>query len=419
MTAYTTLVPPDTFLHTYLQYMSDSETAEPYDFWSGMWLLSLACGRDTYVARPRAPVFLNLYAILVAESGITRKSANIRVVQDIGSALMQDDPRMNIISGQTNPERLTEMLGEWSREHGTARCAITISELATFLGTERYKAAMPALLTDYYDCPSITSGGGGVTRHGYALRDVWLSFLAASTPTWLLRSVNPNVVEGGFTSRCLFIVSNQPKRKIAWATVDETQLAVLRQTLAERFEAIREAVRTHQEVTINAAGLELFTRWYNKRRPSTDAFSASFESREDAHILRAACLLCINDGTWVIQQRHVQAGITLITGVKQEAVSLFTPDRVKSPWADAIGQLRDSLLSNAGVGVARSTAYLKVRRHINSAEFSALIDVMHECGYLRRVEMKHDGAGRPTEQLIATKLLTTRGMLEELTQRLE
>jgi len=415
---YTKLVPADTFLHDYMQYMSDTETAEAYDFWSGMWMLSLACGRDTYVARPRAPVFLNIYAILVADSGITRKSANIKTVQQLGQEFMRDDTRMNFLTGQTNPERFTELLGGWSSEHGTARCAIAISELATFLGTEKYKASMPALLTDYYDCPAYNAGGGGITRHGYALREVWVSFLAASTPAWLLRSVNPNVIEGGFTSRCLFIASDKPKKRIAWPTTDTQQLANLHETMAARFAAVRKGCEANQAITINDAGLVLFTKWYNKRRTSLDAFSASFESREDAHVLRAACLLCINDGSYVIQHKHVHAAIALITTVKHDAVGIFSGTGERSKWMQAITEMRSALLHGGGTGVSRSQMYLRVRKHINNAEFSATVDVLHELGYIRRVELAHAGAGRPTEQLIATKLLTTKGMLEEVTQHL-
>ena len=418
MTFYSKLIPPDTFLHDYMQYMSDTETAEAYDFWAGMWLLSLACGRDTLVARPRAPVFLNIYAIFVAESGITRKSANIRTVQQLGQEFMRGDARMNFLTGQTNPERLTQLLGEWSAEHSTARCAIAISELATFLGTEKYKASMPALLTDYYDCPEYNAGGGGVTRNGYALRNVWLSFLAASTPSWLLRSVNPNVVEGGFTSRCLFIVSNTPKRKLAWPTTDTQKLSQLHSSMAERFDAIRGHVQHQAAITINAGGLELFTKWYNKRRPSLDAFQSSFESREDAHILRCAALLCINDGTWIIQHKHIHTAIALITGVKRDAVGIFVAGMERSSWLVAINNIRDHLLGTAGVGSSRSNLYLRCRKSLNNAEFSALVEVMHELGYIRRVELKHEGAGRPTEQIIATKLLTTKGMLEDITRRL-
>ncbi len=39
---YTTLVRPDTFIGQYMSYMSALDTPSAYDFWSALWLTSLA-----------------------------------------------------------------------------------------------------------------------------------------------------------------------------------------------------------------------------------------------------------------------------------------------------------------------------------------------------------------------------------------
>jgi hypothetical protein len=71
---YDRLVPADSYLGRYLRYMSTTETAYDYDWWCGLWTLACACGRDTYVARPRAPVYLNMYLVLIGDSGVPRKT---------------------------------------------------------------------------------------------------------------------------------------------------------------------------------------------------------------------------------------------------------------------------------------------------------------------------------------------------------
>jgi hypothetical protein len=217
---YDKLVPADSFLGRYLRFMSQQETAYAFDFWSGMWAVSCACGRLTYVARPRAPVFLNMYTILIGESGIARKTTSVSSAAKLVRILATEDKELGFIDAKVTAEKLDSILHERTMEHGSSQLCIAIPELAVFLGTEQYVANMPTLLTDLYDSPSHRHGGGTIERGEIVQRNIWVSFLSASTPVWLLKTVNPNVVEGGFTSRCLFIVSNEPKSKIPWPDED-------------------------------------------------------------------------------------------------------------------------------------------------------------------------------------------------------
>src|SRR5215217_7994765 len=86
MSIFADAVKPDTFLARYLDYNAEMETPLAYDFTAGLWLISAAIGRRVRVERPRAPVWLNLYAILCAEAGTTRKSSAIRRCQEVYDA---------------------------------------------------------------------------------------------------------------------------------------------------------------------------------------------------------------------------------------------------------------------------------------------------------------------------------------------
>src|SRR5262245_53600995 len=168
----------DTFLGRYLSYMANQETALAFDCWCGLFCISSACGRHTYVARPRAPVYLNLYTILVAEAGTSRKSTSIRCVGSIlsslsGSAGMGNTWPVGMVDAKVTPEKLDEILHTRTEEFGSAQLCIIVPELAVFMGTERYIAHMPTLLTDLYDCPDKRFGGGTITRGSVAQSAVW------------------------------------------------------------------------------------------------------------------------------------------------------------------------------------------------------------------------------------------------------
>ena len=80
---YRKLVPSDSFIGQYMDYMSGVETPEAYDFWCAVWAIGVCCGRSVYVDRPRLPVHLNWYIVLTAESGTTRKSTAVRFIEKI------------------------------------------------------------------------------------------------------------------------------------------------------------------------------------------------------------------------------------------------------------------------------------------------------------------------------------------------
>jgi hypothetical protein len=399
---YRSLVPDGTFLAEYMDYMDALETPRSYDFFTGLWLLSLAAGRRVYVDRPRAPVYLNFYAILVAEAGITRKSTAVRAATEIARKLLEDDT-IGLIEAKTTPEALEFMLSQRTEAHGCGQVAISVSELATFLGSEKYNMNMPALLTDLYDAPRQRIGGGTLSRGSYTTRDVFVSFLSASTPSWLRRAVNPDVIEGGFTSRCLFIHSEEPKRRIAWPdSQDDTTTQTMINRLVTLLGSLRTTATSTSTIAISSGGLDRFSKWYKKRSVLLDPFTSSFQSREDHHILRLAALLSINDGTWQIQANHVTVAIKIITDVRDQAAKLFAGTGATSGVVIAIERMREQLIAAGDEGVPRSRIYLAVRSRIDSATFDAILDIMQELHMIQRFSLLTQQRGRPAEIIRGT-----------------
>src|SRR5262245_1037536 len=95
-------VKPGSFIANYMDWMSEQETPEMYDYMCALWCLSLALGRDVYVNRPRAPVHLNMYICLVSESGIMRKSTSIRMATSVvREYLTQTETPIALIESKT------------------------------------------------------------------------------------------------------------------------------------------------------------------------------------------------------------------------------------------------------------------------------------------------------------------------------
>lgn len=405
----------DTFLAKYMDYMDPLETPLAYDFWCGLYLISSAVSRTMQVARPHAPVFMNLYAVLCADAGTTRKSSAIRRCEAVYRAAGLHN-HASLITGSCSPEAITQELVTRTEAGQPASVNIMVSELVTFLGREQYTMGMPGLLTDLYDCPDYRDGKR-VNDAEQHIRNVFISFLSASTPSWLVRAINPDVIEGGFTSRCLFIIEERRKRIVAWP--DEGSNAGLIPGCVDSLHQIMsDAVRySNRGVTLTENAKEAFINWYEQRKGEAhDPFTTSFEAREDHHILRLAGLLACNDRSFVIDVFHIRHAIRIITHHKHTAMDLFGLGKESYKLVNGIDKLR-LLLSNAGeLGISQQDLSYKLRNVLRSRELEYALVIMNELEMVSRYEVRTQG--RPKTIWRGTTKLLVRSLQQLLLERM-
>ena len=405
---YKKLVPQDTFLGEYLSYMEPLETPSAYDFWTALWLLSTSVGRSIVVNRGGAPVYLNLFAILVAESGVTRKSTAVRHVTKFARETSKENL---LIETKITPELLEEKLHRQALETGSSMAAISISELVTFLGREKYVSSMPTLLTDLYDCPELRSGGGSLTAGSRDLKNVFVSFLSASTPSWLVRAVNPDVIEGGFTSRVMFIVAEEPKRRQSWP---EPQDGKIYSRILGRLEHIRSKAQDVKTIEISEGGRKAFDKWYRTRTLYRDPFRSSFHSREDAHILRLAAFFAINDASWNIQHNHIIAAIKIITEVREDGASIFEGTGSNSKLVYGIDKIRDKLLAAGLNGLPQREITKACVGYMDAQHMLAVLNIMHDLGMVQQFQGVQVGRGRPVTIWRGTQHLSSSTAIDQV-----
>lgn len=399
---YRKLVPHGSFIAQYMDAMNESETAYEYDFWGAVWALSSVIGRRVIVDRPNAPIYLNWYIIFVADSGITRKSTAVsHAIKTMKSGVPDDVVH---VENMVTPEKLLMDMSVNSEEHGHATTIVSASELVTLFGRQKYTVHLPALFTDFYDCPDHRSGGGIVSRSMPDTRNVYMSLLSASTLAWLVRAINPDIIEGGFTSRCLFITASARKRAIPWPDA----------AFAGPAERSRESLRRCVESAVNAGHVRLdstamdaYAKWYRNRTLSNDSFRQSFESREDAHILRLAAVLCINDESYEISRTHVRQAIKLISHVKDTSSAIFAADVVPDETMLLVDKVRKQLVEAGSGGISHTLLRQRVGQSVPAGKFRQLLDLMHENGMVRAFDVKSSATAKKSSRVWeATDLLS-------------
>jgi len=412
---YKRIAKENTFLSDYMEYNNETETPYDYDFWTGLWLLSSVLGRHLFVDRPMAPVRLNMYLILVAESGITRKSTSVRKAVKFVRPYCPNE----LIESSITPEKLEAQLAMQTAEkesdgkEPSSTAIIAIDELVKFLGKEQYTRAMPSLLTDLYDSPDARSGGGTMARGVTNIRNVFVSFLSASTPSWLLRTVNPDVIQGGFTSRVMFVVSERPKKSVPWPEKPNEELF---NRISSTLERIKRQADSMSCITISKAARSRFSTWYKRRELRRDTFRSSWQSREDGHVLKVAALLCINEEAWIIQDHHIRNAIKLVDQTKEWGASIFEGTGSSTKEVIGIDKLRDKLIALGHNGATQTVLNRVTTRYFNAEFLGTVLEVMHELDMVQKFEgvKLNKGKGRPTTIWRATKTLVGATALDDI-----
>jgi hypothetical protein len=157
---------------------------------------------------------------------------------------------------------------------------------------------------------------------------------------------------------------------------------------------------------------DTFDKWYAGRGQSRDPFRASFEGREDGHVLKVAGLLAINNGRLEINEDEILYAIQFIQWAKVQASLIFaysTDDKLVM----GIDRLRTTLIGAGLDGMVQSELYKRVTRYMDSAQMQYALEILHEMGMVQQFEERNLSSvrGRPRTRWRATELITSQGVI--------
>jgi hypothetical protein len=210
-------------------------------------------------------------------------------------------------------------------------------------------------------------------------------------------------------------VDEKRKRRVAWPEgTDSSVPDDVKQHLAL---VQQEAGRwSSRGIALSDPAKLLFVQWYDKRTDdSSDPFVASFESREDHHVLRLAALLAANDDCWLIEPRHLTYAMRIIAHHKETASAIFGSSQANLRLTAGLDRLRDALLEGGTTGILRTALLFKVRSFLKAAEIDFALVLMHELEMVQKFEVPTKG--RPATIWRATNRITMRESIAALRAR--
>lgn len=300
---------PD-WINSYMQLMANTEPPDIFHRWCAVSCLAACLQRKCVLPWGRLRFYPNLYIILIAPPGRSRKGTAMEPVMKF-----LEQPSLNIhlaAESLTREQLIRELLN--SQEFtpdldgklvGHSSLTICNSELTVFLGYNN-----PRLLddlTDWYDCKRRWTYR---TKHEgeYPISGVWVNLLGATTPELLRTSLPPTAIGGGLTSRMLFIYAGAKRR-----TIPEPFVTLAEQELEEDLlYDLEQLVHLSGEYAATKDYTRARSAWYvanDENPPFQDAIFAGYCDRRIATASKLSIIMCASrtDDLIVDEQDFVRA----------------------------------------------------------------------------------------------------------------
>jgi len=377
---------------SYIKLQENTEPAKIFDIWTGYSVIAAALRRKAYLQLGRLVYYPNLYAVLVADPGIARKTQAIKY----GVQFLNTIPEIVTCADSSTKEAMTDdmensaldELMENGEQLRHSSLNIISKEFESFLGQKKENTRMLVALTDLFDCPD---DWGSRTRHGPSNKIVrpWLNLLAATTPDSLASCLPASAIGGGLTSRILFIWAEKKKGRIAIPELTPAEIK-----LTEKLEKdLYQISRISGEYQMTEGCKSNWVDWYNNydedengERICTDTSFKGWYSRKPTYIIKLALLrAAATSNILTIQWYHVEEAIEAIKQVELTMGKAFKAIGKSDITAEVDNVL--SIITNFQ-WISEKQLMTIVWRDIDSAKFENVIVTLMKTG---KVERKYKG----------------------------
>lgn len=299
------------WIDAYVDLCRESEAPDKFHFWTAVSTVAGALRRKVWIDQRLFEWVPNFYIILVGPPGVVSKSTTISVGHSILKEVDGIKFGPQIITWQALAQALaqsTELI-EITPGNFIPMSAVTISvsELGTFLDTR--ETQMIDLLTDLWDGKRGTVAKHTKTQGNDEIENPWVNFIACTTPAWLRKNVDENLLTGGLSSRIIWLYADEKKHLTAYLSRKipvgfAQQRLWLLQDLVEIADLCGEMQLTADAYTW---GEKWYADHYKKVRATgyTDA-SSGLVARAQTHLHKLAMIFSASEGnTLEITPNHL------------------------------------------------------------------------------------------------------------------
>lgn len=312
------------FLSDMIYYTRGREVPSIFVIWSAILSISGAVKRDAWLKWADGKMFANVFCMICAPAGAAKKNTaidlSIKLLRNLDVALADIGADNNIVQMKTidpfhsraTPEALISMMvpekrrgvdfdfkdqegnliigpnGKPLRYYQSSEMVVLQHEMAAMLGRQGYMEGIMDLLLNFFDCHDEWEYTTQ-TRGNETLRNIFVSFMAALTPTTIKASLPDAATGDGFLSRCQLVYQPYTDRCFSEPMVPEG--APSRDELQKRLAWI--AANTFGEWKFSPEAHEWKEHWYKSFKNSlgSEGMYMGLKSRWDVILYKLAMII--------------------------------------------------------------------------------------------------------------------------------
>jgi hypothetical protein len=376
----------ENWLDGYSEYTLQTESPRNFNKWSGISAIAAALRKKVKFQLGRLSTYPNLYIVLVAEPGVSRKTTALNYCTEITGEI---DSIINSADSTTR-ESLIEDLELAAQDHsmddGTNlkhnSLSIISREFESFLGQKKENARMLVLLTDLFDCGGKPWQYKTKNKGKNVLNAVYLNLLAATTPESLASSLPSSAIGGGLTSRILFVNASGERVKYAEPPVPSP---VLVKALIQDLEIISRITGTYE---FSPECRLKWIDWYEEfdgesiHRICKDRAFSCWYGRKSTFVLKLAQILtAARTNSLIVEWHIIEEAFALLEEVESTMDQAFTAVGRSDITVDVTAVC--SIVEKYGKIYEKQLLHL-VYRDMSADKFDIVIATAVRCGSITK-----------------------------------
>lgn len=357
-------------------------------FWSGVSAVAGALRRRAWLDMAYFKWHVNHYIIFVAPPGIVSKSTTVAIAMD----LLRRVPGVKFGPDVVTWPALVTAFGESSESFAVGddwhtQCALTLesSEFGNLVNpTDR---EMIDLLVTLWDSKQgafkkVTKNSGNDT-----VENPWINMIACTTPSWIAGNFPEYIIGGGFTSRCLFVYTEQKDKLVAYPSLSvPANLKANQDALVQDLEHIATTIAGPYQLTDDAViwGEEWYRHHYAHQPDhlKDDRFSG-YLARKQTHLHKLAMIIAAScRDEMIVNEADLALANTMITDLEVDMPKVFAK----------IGRTEESMQTERFIKFVQmkgTVPYMEAYRYIhshfpNARDFEGILAGALRAGIIRQ-----------------------------------
>lgn len=294
------------FVEDFQIYCRNLESPTSYIMWSGFAAIAAVLRDNVYFQLDYSKIYPNIYVVLYATSGATRKGPPIQ----IAGSLIKEVGNTKFLGGRFSIQAAMKVLSEVSvNERGQrlvgGSCVMYSEELSALIAAD-VKSTID-ILTDWYDSPEHWANNILANEGIQEIKNVCVTLLAASNSILFNKVFSGDAIYGGLLART-FLIAESNRRQRNSRMFKTPELGTERQQLMSHLMRLS---KMKGEIVPTDSARKFYDDWYNSTDDNIKDRTGVLH-RMHTGVIKLAIILAASEYNFnfVLEKRHFEDALT-------------------------------------------------------------------------------------------------------------